>query len=163
MFFSSSVATCPITVILYAQGFSSQPWSSWLRKATKLYSASKSSVNCKQLRLGKCHKLLALNISLVWRLYVRDNGFNLRMAFYRKFNITHYAPMIGLLSFACANSTPQAMLPAELQRIVRGFSARQSHALLSVIWMRLKTSCKHSKTFWGTSDESVLSVKALCA
>lgn len=106
MFFSSSVATCPITVILYAQGFSSQPWSSWLRKATKLYSASKSSVNCKQLRLGKCHKLLALNISLVWRLYVRDNGFNLRMAFYRKFNITHYAPMIDLLSFACANSTP---------------------------------------------------------
>lgn len=157
MFFSSSVALCPNTVILYTQGFSSRSWSSWLRKA------SKSSVNCKQLHLEKCCQLLALNISLVWRLYVGDNEFNLRMAFYRKFIITHYAPMMGLLPFAHANSIPQAILPAELQRTVWGFSAWQSHALLSVTWMRLKTSCKHSRTFWGTSNESVLSVKALCA
>lgn len=69
----------------------------------------KGSGNCIQLRLGKCHKLLALNISLVWRLYVRDNGPNLRMAFYRKFNITHWALVMGLLPFTLVNTIPQAM------------------------------------------------------
>lgn len=73
-----------------------------------------------QLRLGKCHKPLARNISLVWGLYVRDNGPSLRMAFYRKFNIMHWAPVMGLLPFMLANSIPQAMPSTEMQRIVQG-------------------------------------------
>lgn len=136
----------------------SWPWSNCLRKVARLSSVRKSSVNCIQFRLGKCHKLLALNISPVWRLYVRDNGPNLRMAFYRKFNITHWALVMGLLPFTlvnrlCVNCAAENCLRLSLLEKVTPYPPSISQISLQI----------NSRMFWDASYESVYSVKPFSA
>jgi len=57
------------------------------------------------------------------------------MAFYRKFNITHWAPGMGLLPFTLTNSIPQAMPSTEMQRIVPGGLCLTKSRLLSIHYM----------------------------
>lgn len=96
----------------------------------------------------------------MWRLYVRDNGRNLRMAFYRKFNITHWAPVMGLLPFTLAKQHPPGYAINWAAKNCLRLSLPDKVTLYSPIitWISLKISCRHSRMFWDASDEGVCSV-----